>query len=495
MAFPAWPFLIAPTDTAPPRLVSAPDWMLTDQRLIAGLRYSPIQVAASDLGTPGAPAVLMPVCTDAGDFCVVYRVLRVRMSDYDLGSDEPARDHVRRQIEAIEGLVLCCDEEEAALLRIGTADLDKAHTAVTGPYQSYWRQPRSFRLEGARSFPLSGRGDPMILNAPASLRTPGTRNAGRGPDSSGPGALGSDISDQRTDTGSNGDQTGPRRDTKPKATPGPDPYRQRGRMITVGIAAAVVLAAIGIAIARPWSSPAVQPPQSLRSHATSATAITITWSPPVSGAPDHYELYLDGKAIRIPGTAISHQVTHLTPVTRYRVQLWAFANGTRSRPSNVVMVTTPTPPEPPLWQTLLWGRRQTIFTPMSSSGAYRAGHSWSSWWTVTPKCGASSCPVAISGTINSARGVGASFSVALPLDAAGMAHTGDIQQKLEKCGATWVPATVTIKIYPAYGAAYEGGIWVALGWKGTLTIHNSAVLEGHRQQACPASAINVGFRS
>ena len=53
----AWPFLIAPTAQAPPRLVVGPEWALADDRLLAAVRYAPEQIGVTAAGT----AALRPI--------------------------------------------------------------------------------------------------------------------------------------------------------------------------------------------------------------------------------------------------------------------------------------------------------------------------------------------------------------------------------------------------------------------------------------------------
>jgi hypothetical protein len=530
----AWPFMIAPTASAPPRLVVAPDWALADRSLLAGLRRTPEEGRASYLDTPGARAVLAPVHTKAGNFCLVYRVIKVRLRDYGLDShsgglgggggpsgdlgDELARDQAHREIEATEGLVLRCDEEEARLVRVGTADLARVHALVTEPYLSYWRQPASFQLRPAGAFLLSGNGGRVVIlgadndddhdlpgsptsDEPADTHADdpvGTRNrtgtagvtrttsiagASEAANSAGPGG-----------PEAGGEPTSNRSGTEPEIGSSEDPGRARLRRAVVRLGlAAVVVAGIAFGITRPWSSPSAQPPQDLSVRAKSATTISLTWQRPASGTPDHYELSFNGVNIGIPGTHLRYRVKDLKPVTSYRLQLLAFAYGTKSRPSNPVQVTTPYPPKPLLWQApLLRGMYTTLFKTLSSTdGSYPAGKSWYSSWYVALTCGSYNCPVNVSGSIIGAAGEEISFSIALPWR--GTMHKVAIQRDLEKCGASWMPATLTFTITPAGQEAYDHGTWVASQWQGTLTIANEYVPATVKQPACPSSSVTMSI--
>jgi Fibronectin type III domain len=326
----AWPFLIAPTALAPPRLVVGPEWALADDRLLAAVRYAPEQIGVTAEGT----AALRLARVGGAEFCVIYKVVPVHKSDYGIDGDEPAEDQINRELAALEGVAVRCGQDEAAQLDVGAADFEAVRQVVSGPYRDYWLSPQSFRTKAATSFSLTRTGDRVKLRvlepwiSPEDERSPSPRPI-------------------QPPTG-----TQPTGNTlaliaQPVAFPrrvGPPETARRRTIIAVAAAAAAIGIGIGVAIARPWEGPeSVQQPRHLVGIATSDSTIKLSWA--TSGPkPDHYKLSANGRLITVPGDATGYRLTRLAPRTKYRVWIEAFGNGTRSAPSATFVISTPAAP-------------------------------------------------------------------------------------------------------------------------------------------------------
>jgi hypothetical protein len=328
----AWPFLVAPTPHAPPRLIVGPDWALGDERLRTAARHAPEHVLVTAAGS----AVLRLARVGVVDFCLIYRVVQVRKSDYGIAGDEPAEDRSRREIEALEGLAVRCGEDEASELHIGTADFDVVRDVVSGPYRDYWQRPQSFRTRAAPSFLLTGAGGPVKLRTLNPWLAPGYKLLAEAPPARVLAPAGPEPA------------SGTPQLTSPPHGHG-DPWQAaRRRKVIAAVAAAVVAAAgIGVAIARPWETPEkVQQPRHLAGTATSGTSIKLSWVT-TGPQPDHYELSVDGRLITVPGNVHSYRLTRLAPRTAYRVWIEAFGKEAKSARSATIDITTPAAPVQP----------------------------------------------------------------------------------------------------------------------------------------------------
>jgi len=119
----------------------APDFLLARGGSAALSRVS------SGADTPEGEAVVHRSAD--GRLAIVSRVFAAGHADYGIDGDGPLRDGSGRTIRFTEGLVL-----QGEPGRITTADLARAHAAVTEPYQRFWMEEDRWQTAPSTGFPL-----------------------------------------------------------------------------------------------------------------------------------------------------------------------------------------------------------------------------------------------------------------------------------------------------------------------------------------------------
>jgi hypothetical protein len=135
----AWPFLIGRTRDHGHRIIVIPDFM-TDPVDAAALRD------ATGIASPDSGKVVLRELRGLAitPVSVVYRSFLLRGSDYGLGSDAILTDEFGRPIPLVEGLAFRQSEAAVRAHGVTSADLARAHAAVTNAYQAFWSDGTTF---------------------------------------------------------------------------------------------------------------------------------------------------------------------------------------------------------------------------------------------------------------------------------------------------------------------------------------------------------------
>jgi Fibronectin type III domain len=471
MAERTWPFFLAATPTSGYRLVIAPDFMIGHKDVLGALRASPEHLAGT-----GSPVALREVDTAEGRFCIIYRVSTARMRDFGLGGDEPVTDQAGRHIDIFEGLVFQRSAEECAKLAVGTADLDRVRKLARDPYQRLWHQPGSFRLDGSKHFPLTGRGagiQPALLAVP-SAELPAAQEA---------------ESSEAAD-----------------CPAGKERRKRSGslRATAAGISALIACAAIGGIIWARSPAPPVLRPAALRIGWKGEGAIELDWAGPATGPlPTQYRVVLDQdggwrQVFRVPGTRTSLWMTGLTPATTYSFRVAAIRDERVSPESGPLSASTVTPlPSQGLLRGS-WPVRYQVTDASSHQNAFASGLISTASWDITPDCGSGACQeVTLTGMMAGRTHQGLRFSV--PLHLSDGSYLGSRPGSIEVCpgqSVSPVYASETIDFdLRATRAGLDGGLWQVSAWIGNVTISVSRAsyrsATTWRRTSCPGGTIQI----
>ena len=227
------------------------------------------------------------------------------------------------------------------------------------------------------------------------------------------------------------------------------------------LAAAVVFSlAAGLVIWAPWSSPPVLRPAGLVAGPFTANSIAFRWSRPVTGPlPDRYLVLSKGTmAGSVAGTVRSYRQTGLTPATPYQYRVVAVRGGKRSPQSDLLTVSTLTPPISRARLQGAWEIRA------KNNGPAPGGRNGSLFWQLSPACAAGACDVTLRG-----QNGGDAFTV--KLTRTGAVYSGQAMDKGRLCGSAVnsVPDPETLKIrIRVTHAVGENKEWVATSWVGTM---------------------------
>jgi Fibronectin type III domain len=124
------------------------------------------------------------------------------------------------------------------------------------------------------------------------------------------------------------------------------PNRRRNLIIVAAVLAAVGGLVAGLLVWAPWHKEPPAVPQRIATFSSSATALTVSWTQPTSGAhADKFLILRDGRQIAAaPGARRAYTDKGLRPGMTYRYQVVAVAGSRRSAASDVVYGHTTTPP-------------------------------------------------------------------------------------------------------------------------------------------------------
>jgi hypothetical protein len=236
-----------------------------------------------------------------------------------------------------------------------------------------------------------------------------------------------------------------------------------GRVWTITVALVMIAGATtGLVILAPWRNLPLARPTGLAAATRTTNTVTISWSTPASGPlPSRYVILQNGKAIgSLPGTATSYRATGLAPATSYTYQLIAVRGASRSSRSSLMTVYTSTPR---IWTAILTGQWVVHYTNVKWNGMAQAPQLTTDTWTFAPKCGASQCPVALTGTIE-----GAQFIANLRRSDQAYTSQG-ADDNWFYCNSSPNNGNLTLKIVALSGRTIRGQ-WVVFSWSGTMNL-------------------------
>lgn len=170
-----WAFLVSRNESVDYKTIVAPDFIDA-----AKLRSLLTKATEGDLTPPGKANVRWIQHSAAGDFSIVFRVVKARAVDIGESSSDILKDGFGRAIYLVEGLVF---QEAPDLLwkRITISHLEQAHAQVQADYQRFWETNETTI---SACFPLQERTSNQILALeeletivmPSKSRQPGKSN-------------------------------------------------------------------------------------------------------------------------------------------------------------------------------------------------------------------------------------------------------------------------------------------------------------------------------
>jgi hypothetical protein len=259
--------------------------------------------------------------------------------------------------------------------------------------------------------------------------------------------------------------------------PAPAPLAHNGRQWSVVVALSMVAGTvIGLALFPPWTATPVARPTQLASAARTATSVTISWSPPLSGPrPTRYVIDLGQAPIgSVPGTVTTYRAEDLAPGTRFTFRVIALQGTRQSQASTAITVRTSTPP---VWDAALTGQWVVHYSKVTTQNFNFSGPGLTTdTWTFTPQCATFQCPVALAGAIAASK-----FTATMRLS--GKTYTStSTDTTIAECGSTPIASTLMLKIRVLAGTVTKGR-WSATSWSGSL------ILSIPSSTNCGASAV------
>jgi hypothetical protein len=254
----------------------------------------------------------------------------------------------------------------------------------------------------------------------------------------------------------------------------PPGRRQNREWLRWGAPVAAIAAAAGLiggllAMAPGQPAPVLRP-TGLAVVATTATSVSLTWSPPRAGPlPDSYSILEDGSVEgTTPGSTSHFRVAELDPATSYSFQVFALRGGKKSPPSASLTASTVTPPlSDAVFQ---WGGNvnyvvTSVEPPDPANAIFGApGRTGADFWTVTSDCGTADCGISMSGTL-----FNHGFTMRLARVQGGE-YAGTVQETgFTDCHGVNVTGALSIKATTTR-ARPDGEAWQVATWSGGATL-------------------------
>ena len=220
----AWPYAVSRGATSGYQAIVVPGF-LADAEQAYILEYASRQ----ETSEPGVVTVRDVLGAIEEPLSLAYRVLEVRADRYGLGGTDPLEDREGRAIRVFEGLVLPLPAERVPSIGLTAADLE-AVTAATAPaFRKLWEAGSRIEPEASAALSVGTAGaGPLSLRISAPYVVPGT-SAKRRPAPPRP----------RPTT-----ERAPARPERTRPTTERGPARPRRTGLTIGVAAACVLAVL-----------------------------------------------------------------------------------------------------------------------------------------------------------------------------------------------------------------------------------------------------------
>lgn len=132
MTMRAWAFLVSRNQSVDYKTIVAPDFIDA-----AKLRSLLTKVTEGDLTPPGKANIRLIQSSAAGNFSIVFRLIKAKASDIGEFGGSILKDSFGRDIYLVEGLVF---QEDPDYLweRIDSSYLEQAHAKVQGHFQHFW---------------------------------------------------------------------------------------------------------------------------------------------------------------------------------------------------------------------------------------------------------------------------------------------------------------------------------------------------------------------
>lgn len=238
-------------------------------------------------------------------------------------------------------------------------------------------------------------------------------------------------------------------------------------------------------------------PTALKAGAATTSSIVVQWSPPAAGpTPESYVVLRNGtETARVPGTVRSYLDKGLAPATAYQYTVLTVSGGERSAPSAVLTARTFAPSVTTARLQGSWdvdGRITRASSGITLGTTAALGQTFSSTWTLTPKCTTGPCDAVVSGFLT-----GHPFSMTL-LRSGGV-YSGSTKVHISRCQGLVtdkdVINTLSLRLNVSK-AGVSSSAWLASAWTGTLTLtspYTSAGTSGLIRYYCPAGSLTASL--
>ncbi len=134
MSIEVWPFLVSRNRYLDYRTVVAPDFIYD-----AKISNLLARVAEGELTDPGKGIMRNITGSKAGDFTIVFRVIKATERDINTGGNKILKDQFGREIYIFEGIVIVAEEEEIIeSFNISDDDFQKLHKRLIAEYKKFW---------------------------------------------------------------------------------------------------------------------------------------------------------------------------------------------------------------------------------------------------------------------------------------------------------------------------------------------------------------------
>jgi hypothetical protein len=169
MKIEAWPFLVGRNRTLGYQTIVSPQFLSEE-----GLSMLLAEAAGGDESGP-ENAIYREILRSKGeDFSLIFRVVRAKARDYELGGDEALKDRGGRSIRLIEGFVV---RGRKRTLQVTYSDLQTVHNLVKEAYRKFWDANDTFKEIASRPVSLptenhSSEQVQLIKEKPLDLRPP-----------------------------------------------------------------------------------------------------------------------------------------------------------------------------------------------------------------------------------------------------------------------------------------------------------------------------------
>lgn len=147
MKIEAWPFLVGRNRNLGYQTIVSPQFL--SER---GLSMLLAEAAGGDDSGPDDAIYREVRGSQVGDLSLIFRVVRAKAQDYDIGGDEALKDQGGRPIRLIEGFVV---RERANRIKVTHGDLQTAHNLVKEAYRKFWDADDTFKEVASLPIDLS----------------------------------------------------------------------------------------------------------------------------------------------------------------------------------------------------------------------------------------------------------------------------------------------------------------------------------------------------
>jgi hypothetical protein len=433
------------------------------------------------------------------------------MSDYGLDGDDLITDHIKRPIDMFEGLVFRCDERECEQLGLGSGDLAKVHQIVQAAYRQFWNQPKDFKLQASKSFPVTGCGSAIDFALLQPWPEPGlsvTRQPG--PEHSvlaaeWPQNAESKVNETTMPHMVQNDQPEVNlarpeaaRDGDAEAARVPEKNKKSFAIYWAIISIVAAVGTIGgLVLWAPWTHPPVLRPSGFRVVADTPTSATLKWAEPVTGPqPDKYLIWRGSRVIgKVSGKVTSYKEMGLTPGTAYHYHVTAVRGGNSSQASVVVTADTSVPSPSVAHLAGKWNADFKVLASPPGESKFPLHSKWHNPWNFTPNCATGACSVTLAGGVTDDTKHPLQINVALTLSHG--IYQGSISlNSIDSCrglgSAVPIADKLEFSVMPT-AADFKERPWPVTSWTGTLKIRSSTTIVGGRFAItrCPAATIKV----